>query len=123
MVFEFKYPIGYLEFSDFDEKTGMLTGELAKSPVFVMIQADYCGACSKVKPEFQKLANNGKFHVMNIQIDGKRESEKKILSILDVIIPNTNSIPAFVLFSQGKKIKYKGAPNAQEFLNFVNQNI
>jgi hypothetical protein len=61
---------------------------------------------------------------MTVQIDGKKDSEKEISNILDIIVPNTNSIPTFVLFSKDKKIKYTGSGrSAQDFINFVNQNM
>lgn len=106
---EFEYPIGYLEIFDFDEKTGLLKGELSRMPVFVMIQASYCGACTKSKPEFQKLANNGKFHVMTIQLDGQKNTERQISSLLNKIIPEINTIPAYVLFYQNKIFVYTGS--------------
>jgi thiol-disulfide isomerase/thioredoxin len=105
---EFEYPIGYLEISDFDEQTGLLKGELSQKPVLVMIQASYCGACTKSKPEFQKLANNGMFNVMTIQLDGKKDTERQISNLLNKIIPGVNTIPAYVFFYKNNIFAYTG---------------
>lgn len=125
MVFEFQYPVGYLEITDFDRNTGMLQGEISSHPTLVMIQAGFCSACTASKPDFQNLGNTAtSFKVMTIQLDGKKDSEKAISSILDKIVPGVDTIPSYVLFIKEKKIPYQGVGRTTKDLeNFVNQNL
>jgi len=121
MLSEFEYPVGYLEIDDFDTQSGLL-----KNPVstLVMIQANYCPACTQSKQEFQKLANNQMFEVMTIQIDGEKESERAITHILDKINPGVSTIPSYILFSGGKRIQYKGSGRtASDLHRFVELHI
>ncbi|ASZ85008.1 028R [Cherax quadricarinatus iridovirus] len=114
-----KYPIGYLERQDFSEN-GDLVGDLGDKPVFIMIQAGYCGACTDVKPEFQKLANEGIITTMTIQIDGDRDSEKEIADIIQDIYPGVSTIPSFILYTGNERIKYTGQDRSYQGLkNFV----
>lgn len=125
MSFNFKRPVVYLEIEDFDPVSGLLHGEFKKKPVLVMIQANYCGACTRSKPEFQKLADkNPGFILATAQLDGEKESEKKIANILDKISPGITSIPAYILFFDNQKIMYTGTTRTGEDLyRFVQKNI
>jgi thiol-disulfide isomerase/thioredoxin len=125
MSFDFKYPVAYLEIGDFDLVNGMLVGELKNKHTLVMIQANYCGACTRSKPEFQKLADkNPPFRLATVQLDGEKQSEKQVASILDKISPSISGIPAYILFSNNKKILYQGTTRtAEDLYNFVNKNI
>jgi thiol-disulfide isomerase/thioredoxin len=126
MSFDFKFPVLYLEIGDFDPNSGMLVGEVSKNAhTLVMIQANYCGACTRSKPEFQKLANkNPPFKLATVQLDGEKESEKRVSSILDKISPNLSSVPAYILFSNNKKILYPGTSRtAEDLYLFVQKNI
>lgn len=125
MSFNFKYPVAYLEYYDFDPVNGMLQGVFKNTPTLVMFQANYCGACTRSKPEFQKLADKKpSFKLATVQLDGEKESEKKIINILDKISPNLSSIPAYILFNNNRKIVYKGTSRtAEDLYNFVQQNI
>jgi len=126
MSFNFKYPVAYLELVDFDPTSGMLVGEeFDNKYTLVMIQANYCGACTVSKPEFQKLADkNPPFALATVQLDGEKESERKVASILDKIYPNLSGIPSYILFGNGKKIKYTGtARTAEDLYKFVKKNM
>jgi thiol-disulfide isomerase/thioredoxin len=121
-----KYPIGYLERSDFSD-SGDLIGQLGGKPVVVMIQGLYCGACTTAKPDFQRLSTDGTVTCMTIQLDGDRKSEKDIQSsgILNKIYPNLEGIPAYVLYVNGnKRIPYQGTDRSFEALKqFVQQYV
>lgn len=125
MSFNFKYPVVYLEIEDFDPVSGLLHGEFKEKPVLVMIQANYCGACTRSKPDFQKLADkNPGFTLATVQLDGEKESERKIVNILDKISPSITSIPVYILFFNNQKIMYTGTTRTEEDLyRFVQKNI
>jgi thiol-disulfide isomerase/thioredoxin len=151
MVNEFQYPVGYLEIADFDQNTGFLQGNLAQTPTLVMIQAGFCGACARSKPEFQKLGNevltsvpavegggasaqgekvnstttsHPRFNVMTIQLDGERESERMLSNILDKIAPGVTSVPVYILFIKGQKIFYEGTDRSASALKtFVTHHL
>ena len=117
------YPIAYLEKSDFSD-SGELTGTFSgDKPMFVMIQGSYCGACQSAKPAFQQLANEGIIQCMTIQLDGTRQSEKDIGSILQNIYPNLSGIPAFIVYANGQKIPYQGGRSTEEMRRFVQKYI
>lgn len=143
MVNEFQYPVGYLEITDFDQNTGLLQGDLSQTPTLVMIQAGFCGACARSKPEFQKLGNEmarltnldspmqntgrpvqSKFNVMTIQLDGEKESERMLSNLLDKIAPGVTSVPMYILFIKGQKIYYESSDRSASALKaFVNQHL
>jgi len=125
MSFNFKRPVVYLEIGDFDPVSGLLHGEFTKKPALVMIQANYCGACTRSKPEFQKLADkNPSFTLATVQLDGEKESERKIANILDKISPSITSIPVYILFFNNQKIMYTGTTRtAEDLYKFVQKNI
>jgi thiol-disulfide isomerase/thioredoxin len=122
---DLKYPVGYLEKSDFSE-SGKLLGSLGRKPVLIMIQAGYCGACTSAKPEFQKLAEDGVVRCMTIQLDGERQGEKDLSVILDNIYPNLQTVPNYVLYVNGgsKKIPYgEGDRTYSSLKNFIMQHV
>ena len=47
-------PVGYLEASDFDEAGNLINPTLMNKPVLIMVQAEFCGYCTKAKPGFQQ---------------------------------------------------------------------
>jgi thiol-disulfide isomerase/thioredoxin len=125
MSFNFKYPVVYLEIEDFNPVTGMLLGNFKTVPTLVMIQANYCGACTRSKPEFQKLADKKpSFILATVQLDGEKESERKVANILDKISSNLSSIPAYILFVKNQKIVYTGTGRtAEDLYKFVQKNV
>lgn len=118
------HPIAYLERVDFDDN-GDLKGPASKTPVFIMIQGSYCGACTTAKPVFQKLANEKIITCMTIQVDGERESEKELQEILNNIYPNLSTIPNYILYvDKHTRIPYKGdSTNIQEMRAFIKKHL
>lgn len=111
-------PIAYLEISDFTP-SGDLVPKLTKKPVFVMIQAEYCGHCQSAKPAFQALANEGLLTCMTIQADGARQGEKDLAKMLDVIYKGFRGFPSYMLFINGNRIPYTGGRTLQEMKQFL----
>jgi len=103
-------PIAYLERVDFTDHGDL--GAAGSKPVFIMIQGSYCGACTSAKPVFQQLANEGLVTCMTIQVDGEREGEKELQTILNNIYPNLSTIPNYILYvDRNRKIPYTGRAN------------
>jgi thiol-disulfide isomerase/thioredoxin len=123
---DFKHPIGYLESSDFSD-SGDLIGPLSSKPLLVMIQGSFCGACTKSKPDFQKLADEGSIACMTIQLDGARQTEKdfQTTGIINSIYPKLETVPSYILFvNNSKRIPYTGGDTSFKALKqFVQQNI
>jgi len=119
---DFKFPIAYLERNDFSD-SGELLNQFNKKPVFIMIQASYCPACTTAKPEFQKLANEGIITCLTIQIDGSRETEKEISNILKKIYPKIPGIPAYLLITENKKIPYNEDRTMDKMKHFIISNL
>lgn len=118
---DLNYPIAYLERNDFSDSGELLV--MDGKPVLIMIQAGYCGGCTAVKPEFQKLADEGSITCMTIQLDGERQSEKDLNIIMNNIYPNLETVPSYILYmNKQKRIPYTGSDRSFESLkSFVNK--
>jgi len=88
-----------------------------------MIQGSYCGACRSAKPAFQQLANEGLIQCMTIQMDGERQSEKDIESIINSIYPNLSGVPSYLLYVNGRRIPYNGNRSVADMRQFVTKYI
>lgn len=113
------FPIAYLERSDFSDSGDLIGPYSGNKAIFIMIQGSYCGACNQSKPIFQQLANEGTIQCLTIQLDGERESEKDIGTIINNIYPNLVGIPAFVLYTNGQRIPYQGGRSLEEMKQFI----
>ena len=93
--------VGYLEDSDFDGAHLTITGT-----VYVMIQANFCGACSAQKPDYQKFANRmrGRKGVMVCSISGDTfdtSGQKKLYDQIHSIFPDHAYYPEYYMFKDG----------------------
>ena len=83
----------FLEITDFNNGILTYNGRPFPGKVLVMVQGDYCGFCTKAKPDFIKLANHhgattlGRNSIVfaTIKIDGKK-SESELSKRLPEII-------------------------------------
>jgi thiol-disulfide isomerase/thioredoxin len=117
------FPIAYLERSDFSDSGDLVGPYSGDKPTFIMIQGSYCGACNNAKPIFQKLANEGIIQCLTIQLDGERQSEKDIGTIINKIYPNLTGIPAFILYAKRQRIPYTGGRSVEEMKHFIQKYI
>jgi len=117
-----KDPIMYLERPDFTDD-GNLVPALRRTPIFVMIQANFCGHCQSAKPAFQRLAEQGLVTCMTIQGDGERQSERNIVPLLSKIYPGFQGYPSYILFVGGRKIPYKGGRDLISMRKFVVESL
>lgn len=117
---DLKYPVAYLELHDFDDGN-LLVEQFRETPVLVLIQAGWCGACTAAKPEFQRFAEMGVASAATIQDDGERESERKLSKIVSRIYPEKMiGFPSYMLITaSGRKMAYNGPRDAESLKRFV----
>jgi len=116
----------YLESFDLDMKNNILKPSLLpeyKDKIFiVMIMADWCGHCKKVKPEYLKaikdLESKG---VICCFADTTGETgEEKELSKMTKFFKEFQGFPTFKMFKNGKEIKtHTGPRDAKSFVEFA----
>lgn len=128
-------PIFYLETDNFDEQFRLkpIQNPLLPppSPLFhkytiVMIQGDFCGYCTQMKPIFQKVANEvvlqtPDIHFATIQID-EPATEKTISSqqLEKILQTKILGVPVIFKFYNGAPIgMYKGGRNDTELYQWV----
>lgn len=119
-------PIFYLESSDFDEYGNIINPDINTSlPIFIMIQANFCGFCTIAKPQFQKfaLAFKDKVTCATIQADSNDPNLKQLLSI---IAPELTGFPTYVILYKNKIILYEYGRKFEEmelYFNFFLSNF
>ncbi len=128
-------PVFYLELDNFDEHYRLKTIQNpfvnSPTPLFdkytiVMVQGNYCGHCTRLKPLYQEVANTvvsqtPDIHFATIQIDepntSKSISGKHLKHIMGVDIPG---VPVVFKFYEGRPIqKYEGSHDVQELYQWV----
>lgn len=114
--------VTYLEASDFN-RNGDLIADIPKNmKVVIMIQANFCGYCTKAKPafiEFAKSARNKNILACSIQTDGSKTDFGEFGEIMSKI-SDSRGVPDFVMYEGGKKQnkKFTGERTALAFSNF-----
>ena len=118
-------PVAYLDTNDFDNDGNLINNQLLSSnlPVFIMIQAVFCGHCTRAKPWFQEFAqkNVGKVICCSIQGDSDMKSVKELTNMLSKICSDFVGYPTYVVFNKNKKIKYTGGRKTEDLQSFLNQ--
>ena len=118
-------PVAYLDTNDFDNDGNLINNQLLSSnlPVFIMIQAVFCGHCTRAKPWFQEFAqkNVGKVICCSIQGDSDIKSVKELLSRLNKICPGFVGYPSYVVFNKNKKILYDNGRKTEDLQAFLDQ--
>jgi thiol-disulfide isomerase/thioredoxin len=115
------YPIGYLQVTDFDANGNLVNPELPKDRnILIMIQANFCGFCTKAKPDFQNLANDGEIVCLTIQADGEEKGEKELGEILRKLDPSFRGFPHYVLYREGKRVAtHDGGRSKEDLKDFA----
>ena len=117
-------PIAYLDNNDFDNDGNLVNTQLLEQnkPIFIMIQAVFCGHCTIAKPYFQKFAENNLNKVIccTIQGDSRLESTKGINNKLRTICPDFQGYPSYIVMYKGKKIPYNRGRKTEDFEFFLN---
>lgn len=130
------YNIGYLENKDILENGNINTKSISyknnngfglnknHDKILLMIQANYCGFCTKAKPAFQNFANNNKnIFCTTIQGDSDKESVQKLMERVNQIDSNFRGYPHYLLFGKNgvkinKPYEEKGRTE-KDLFNFV----
>lgn len=118
---KFLEKIPYLEDSDINDD-GTLKPIVTKGkPVLIMIQGNFCGYCTKAKPEFQKLRDVSDFTIATVQIDAG-ETDKKANAKLSKVA-SSQGVPAYACFnSSGKFVKmHNGGRDADSLKKTMKQ--
>ena len=104
-------PVVYLQDSDFDASGNLQNDMLTNKMVLVMMQSNFCGHCTRAKPEFQKLGEEiaqspvaSDVVTATIQADGSEPGESELGQRLTSILPSFKGFPTYVLFWKGKPI-------------------
>jgi thiol-disulfide isomerase/thioredoxin len=100
-------PIAYLESTDYDKDGNLVNADiLSGKNIVVMIQASWCPHCTSAKPEFQKFANKhaDKVFCATIQVDGERDGEKKLSSLIEELFPKLRGYPDYALYKNLKLV-------------------
>lgn len=120
------HPVAYLVDSDIDQDGNLINPQIPKDiPVLIMIQANFCGHCTKAKPALQKFAekNKGKVFVGTIQGDGKEPGEQELSKRLSNIYPTFRGFPEYVKYMGGKYVgNHEGGRSIEDLEEFVFKN-
>ena len=74
-----------------------LKDEISSGVFLVKFGASWCGPCKAIKPHFEKASEeNGHITFLDVSIEGEN---KNLVSEFQI-----NSIPTFILFSDGKEL-------------------
>jgi thiol-disulfide isomerase/thioredoxin len=99
----------YLEDDDFSND-GKFLHDTDKH-VIILIQANYCGYCTQIKPAYKELAKNlgKKFVFCTVQMDGNEKGASLLADKLRNFIPNFNGVPMVVSYKNNRFNKeYQG---------------
>ena len=87
-----------------------------KGPCVVVIHANWCGHCKKIKPVWEEAAseiNDKDKHkkMLKVNCGGGSEKEKEIMEKYKI-----DGYPTIILFTNGKPSQYEGARNKDAFI-------
>jgi len=118
----FTTPVAYLDTNDFDDNGNLINPLIPTTvPVFIMIQANFCGYCKIAKPDFQTFAQNnlGKFFCASIQADSQNPDVQALKNKMGNIYPGLQGFPSYIIFFQGKRIIYSGGRKLSDLQAFA----
>lgn len=112
------FEIAYLEGDDVNADGSLKSHVGNGKPVLVMVQGNFCGYCTRAKPDFQKLLNNGVFAVATVQTDGSGSDQVAASKLSKV--NKSPGVPSFIGFDKdGKFVKsHNGGRDSQSLMNF-----
>jgi len=116
-------PVIYLDKTDFNEDGKLVSFKIIDKPIFIMIQAVFCGHCTRAKPWFQEFSVRNKDRVIccSIQGDSEYPDAKNMGNIIKKICPNFMGFPSYVVFHKGEYIEYDGGRKTEDLENFLNK--
>ena len=112
----------FLEDGDFD---GNKLKNVASGKWFIIIQATYCGWCTKAKPEFIKAKEMAGDDVKfaTIHVDSEHPKTAALAKDIETIFgTKVEGIPAFFSYDAKthKSKKFSGNNKATDFVEFIN---
>ena len=112
--------IPYLEGSDFNKDGSLKPHVTLGKPVIVMCQGLFCGYCTQVKPDFQKLNDMGVV-CATIQIDGKGQGDIEATKMLYNLVPDLPGVPCYLLYNSNGSYErvHTGARDVDTLKNLV----
>lgn len=118
-------PVAYLTDKDIAENGDLINSKIPKNkPVFLMLQANFCGHCTKAKPDFQKLANDmsGQVFFATVQGDGKEEGEPVKNNKFQAITHGKFvGFPTYAIYKNGEWSEYDGKRDYKSMKDFVSK--
>ena len=114
--------VPYLEGNDVNSDGSIKSYVCKGKKLLMMVQGNFCGYCTKAKPDFQKLANNGRFNIATVQIDGGKsdsEASQKLSAV-----NKARGVPAYLCFNEnGKYIaSHEGGRDGNALAEFMSKN-
>ena len=93
-------PVGYLENKDFDDEGNIINEELMaqRKPIFIMIQANFCGHCTVSKPDFQAFAEKYQDIITCCTIQGDSPRDQELAQKIRSIYPGFRGFPSYIAF-------------------------
>jgi thiol-disulfide isomerase/thioredoxin len=113
-------PIFYLESSDFDSDGNIINPHInTKLPIFIMIQANFCGYCTMAKPEFQRFAEvfENQVTCATIQADSEKP-DHGMKNLISILCPELQGFPTYIILYQNKIILYNKGRSFEDMKNF-----
>lgn len=101
-------PVVYLQADDFDQDGKLVNPNIPRDkPVMIMVQALFCGYCTKAKPDFQRFAddNQDKVFCATIEADGSEPGEPELAKKIDQYFPDFLGFPHYEVFKNGERLK------------------
>lgn len=118
----------FLEITDFHNGMLMYKGRPFPGRVLVMVQGDFCGYCTKAKPDFIKVANQHGATTLSpnsvvfatIKIDGKKSESDLSKRLPEITGMDMKGVPAYLLFVNGKFAgPHEGGRDADSIKRFL----
>ena len=112
--------VKYLEDSDINSDSSLKPHVTEGKPTIVMIQGNFCGYCTKAKPDYQKLVNMlPKVSICTIQVDGgdsDKGASKKLSSV-----NKSPGVPSYLGFDKNGKFVavHSGGRDTESLKNFA----
>jgi thiol-disulfide isomerase/thioredoxin len=123
----------YLEDTDFDSQYNLkshVMNEITGAPFFsgvtiVMVQGDYCGYCTRLKPLYQQIANelsNQGIEFATIQIDGTQPGEQIFQgdALTYILRQPLQGVPLLLKYYQGQPVdQYSGDQSYESLTKWI----
>ena len=118
----------FLEIGDFNNGVLTYRGRPFMGKVLVMVQGDFCGYCTKSKPDFKKIArefgsttiNQNSVVFATIKIDGKKSESELSAKLPQITGQDLKGVPVYLLFVNGKFVAiHNGGRDAESLKKFL----